>query len=309
MITKPDARKHTASRPVQSVLRALAIVDALAAHPQGATPKGLSAELGLHLSTTYHLLNTLVATGYVARNADSRLFHIGPRIPYLQHLFQQGLAISPGVTPFLSALQQATGETVHLGRLLGNDMVLVAVLPGSRPDAVPAGYVGYSTPAHVTALGLVLLAWSPPDQIASYLERADLTARPPYKATTSDLVRQRLRRIRADGHALDPDDQAPGLVGCVAAPICFADDSVDAAVALLAPIARHERDKARSIAAVLSIARAASEFTVRNSGADNGRDEALTPLSALARQAAWVGARMPIQRSGKRGHRHEEPPD
>lgn len=250
------------------MLRALAIVDALATHPGGATPKTLSADLGLHLSTTYHLLNTLVAAGYASRGAESRLFHLGPRIPYLQHQFQRGLIPDPAVMPLLTALQQATGESVYLVRLLGDDALVLAKLVGGRPDAVQGGFVGYTAPAHLTAVGLVLLAWGTPAWIAEYLKRATLAPEPPIKSSTAAQIRQRLERTRADGYALDPGIMSTGAIGCVAAPIYGPDHTVDTAVSVVVPLTRYYEHKTRLINAVVSVANAASEILV--AGAHDG---------------------------------------
>jgi len=72
---------------LQSATRTLSALDALSHYVDGATAKALSADLGLHLSTTYHLLNTLVAVGYAVRDPISRHFRLGPRIPHLHHAF------------------------------------------------------------------------------------------------------------------------------------------------------------------------------------------------------------------------------
>jgi DNA-binding IclR family transcriptional regulator len=271
------------------VLRALAIVDALAAHPHGATPKTLSSELGIHLSTTYHLLNTLVTSGYVVRDTETRLFQIGPRIPYLQHRFQQGLEPDLGVAPFLAALNETTGDTVHLGRLRGDTTVVVATLAGRRTDAVPAGYVGYAMPAHATALGQVLLARSSPAQRDAYLARADFSARPPLKATTPDQLRLRLESILNQGYAIDPGGQNPPMVGCVAAPICLPDGSAEMAMSVIVPIARYRLEEARLVRVVVSVARAASEFVASGHVDEDGVPDAL--LEYLSR-ADWIGPKI-----------------
>src|SRR5215207_5597483 len=93
---------------LQSASRVLAALDALGRHPEGATPKTVSADLGLHLSTTYHLLNTLVAAGYAVRDPTSRLFRLGPRIPLLYDILVSAVRPAPRLRAFVQAAQQAT---------------------------------------------------------------------------------------------------------------------------------------------------------------------------------------------------------
>ena len=251
---------HPTPQPagLQSVKRALGVLDALARHPDGTTPKGLSAELGLHLSTTYHLLNTLVAAGYVARCPASRLFQLGPRVPGLNHAFLASLRPSPGLLPFLQALQQATGETVHLARLRGDDAIIVALVEGSRPDSVPGGYVGCPLPAHAVAIGRALLAWAPAARTEAYLTRGDLSGYGPFRPSDARALRAELTRLRAAGYAVDPSRGGRGVVGCVAAPVVGVNGEVVEAMSVVAPRKRFEREEAALVAAVLAVTRAAS---------------------------------------------------
>src|SRR5215211_6745044 len=76
----------------RSVHRALGVLEALAARPSGATPKELSQVLGIHLSTSYRLLNTLAAAGYVVRSPRTGLFRLGPRVAYLHHGYLAALS-------------------------------------------------------------------------------------------------------------------------------------------------------------------------------------------------------------------------
>ena len=57
---------------IQSLKRASAILDAVARQPEGIGLAQISAELGLHNSTTFHLVQTLVTLGFLTQLADSR---------------------------------------------------------------------------------------------------------------------------------------------------------------------------------------------------------------------------------------------
>lgn len=83
----------------------MAVLDVLASHPEGQTAKGVAAALGLNVSTVYHLLNSLAAGGFVARDPMTRLFALGPRIPHLHQSFlARGL---PAPTTLLSSTRCA----------------------------------------------------------------------------------------------------------------------------------------------------------------------------------------------------------
>ena len=64
---------------IQSVQRALRLVEAVADLDERAQAKQLARSLGLSLSTTYHLLRTLTFEGYLERRDDGR-YLLGPEL-------------------------------------------------------------------------------------------------------------------------------------------------------------------------------------------------------------------------------------
>ncbi|MGH2617475.1 MAG: IclR family transcriptional regulator, partial [Thermomicrobiales bacterium] len=192
MTTRHDENGPAAER-LHSVRRALAVLEALAVRPGGATPKELGLALGLHLSTCYRLLNTLVATGYVARDPGG-LFRLGSRVAYLHHGYLAALCPPPEAAPFVHALQIATGETAMLHRLEGDDAVTIAIVPGTRPGAIPPGYIGMAAPAHAFAAGRVLLAGLAAPQLEAFLARHVAAPRTPLPGNSADALRTELEQ-------------------------------------------------------------------------------------------------------------------
>ena len=73
-----SAEQHPPRRPsdlVQSVSRALAVLEAVGRGGGALSAKAIARRTGLNLSTTYHLLHTLCWEGYLVRldNGDYRL--------------------------------------------------------------------------------------------------------------------------------------------------------------------------------------------------------------------------------------------
>ena len=250
----------------QSVHRALAVLETMAARPHGATPKELSQALGIHLSTSYRLLNTLVAAGYAVRAPRTGLFRLGPRLAYLHHGYLAALSPADETLAFLHALQMATGETVLLNQLEGDDVVVSAVVAGSRPGSHPPGYVGMAIPAHSVAVGRVLLAWQPAAQIESYLNRhTGAPAFPPFPLLKPDALRAEIERIRMTGYALDLGEGNPEVC-CVAVPISDPTGTVEFAIGIVAPCARFRREESSFVALTLEVARAISALLADSRG-------------------------------------------
>ena len=95
---------------MQSLERAFAILEAIAGSKQPMSLAELSRATGLHTSTTFHLIKTLIVLGYVCQD-DSRRYRIGPR------LFMQAAGAFNEIelvnlaTPHLQRLAEETGET------------------------------------------------------------------------------------------------------------------------------------------------------------------------------------------------------
>ena len=258
------------SDQLHSGRRVLAVLEAIAARPHGATPKELSKALKLHLSTCYRLLNTLLATGYVARSSDG-LFHLGRRLAYLNHRYQASIRPRPEVLALLHALQMATGETAMLMRLEGDDAVATAIVGGTRANAHPGEYVGIAGPAYALAAGRVLLAWLPKAQQEAYLARCDASPPMPwFPRMEADALRQEFTRIRQMGYALDRGDGNPNVC-CLAAPIQDR-SGVTLSVATIAPCPRLLRDETQVRPVLIGVAHAISDVLAALPASSEGGD-------------------------------------
>jgi DNA-binding IclR family transcriptional regulator len=267
---------------LQSVQRALGVLEALAVRPSGATPKQLSQALDLHLSTCYRLLNTLVSAGYATRLPGSGLFRLGPRVAYLNHHFVAATRPPAAVVSFVHALQLATGETTMFAELDGDDIVATEIVLGSRPAALP-GYVGFSAPAHLTVSGRSLLAWLTPAQIEGYIDRQANSSASPFPLTSPGRLRTELNQIRHAGYAVDRCEGHPD-VGRIAAPV-LNQDHVVGSVCIVAPCARFRKEEANLITVILAGARAMSDLLTESSQPTGPANSEL-PEPEAATQAA-----------------------
>lgn len=275
-MAKSEAHPLATGDRIQSVCRALTVLDTLAAIPDGQTAKGVALTAGLTLATTYHLLNTLAAAGYASRDPVSRLFTLGPRIPHLHQAFLARARPTPSTRPFLRALRQTTGTTVTLSCLFGDEAVMVDLIEASDRDG-PAGYIGYALPAHLIAAGRVLLAWAGPGRLATYLKGRYGFSAGPYPAADSDRLTTDLAQIRATGYAVDSGGSHLDIC-CLAAPILLASGEAREAVAIITNRERFQRDEPALRAALLAVTHAASAVAAASNGA------AALPVTPMARE-------------------------
>src|SRR3954468_8065798 len=100
-----------ASRPVASVARALALLDALGASAEGLGVNELARRIGVNASTASRPLATLEAGGVVERAPDAGPYRLGLPLLALADGVLARLDFRDLARPRLRALVTATGET------------------------------------------------------------------------------------------------------------------------------------------------------------------------------------------------------
>ena len=199
---------------VQSVARALDVLEALAAAGKPLGVAELGESTGLPLGTAHRLLQSLHERGYVRRDG-SRKYSLGPSAVRLADGAQDALARS--ARPYLAELVALSGETANLAVRAGDDVVYIAQVPSPHTLRMFAE-VGRHVPPHSTAVGKVLLAALPRHEALGIVRRAGLPARTPATITELDAFAVELDGVTARGWAADDEEQEPG-VRCVAVPV------------------------------------------------------------------------------------------
>ena len=101
------------SKNVQSVDRALGILETLSMDPKGLGVGEISERTQLHKSTVHRLLATLVDKGYVKQNRDNnyqltlKLFELGNKVV-------EELDVIEVAKPYLEEILEVINEVVHL---------------------------------------------------------------------------------------------------------------------------------------------------------------------------------------------------
>jgi IclR family acetate operon transcriptional repressor len=212
----PRARTEGERHNIQSVDRALFLLETIAEAGGEATLTDLSHRTGLNISTCHHLLATLIQRGFAAKVTGRRLYALGPRILYLSHACLQ-VDLPRRAQPYLEEVNRATGETVHLAALQGDDIVMLAVREARHAVRVDTGRTGRMEAPHATSVGKAMLAWLPEDEMRRILAHG-------MKRCTENTITEfpalfeALRHVRRNGYAMDYEEHLPGVI-CVGAAI------------------------------------------------------------------------------------------
>lgn len=242
---------------IRSVLRALSIMELLAHFPRGLTAKEVSRRVGLHLSTTYHLLNTLLEAGYVIKDPETQLFRSSAKIGYTTYGTASPAQLVRHLTPHVHALQEATQETAYLSIWDGNNIVLSAIVESALSVRVKVLTVGYSEGNHAMALGKAILAYLPERDLKAYLTIRGMPAYTENTCTDPQELKHVLARVRQLGYSLDIEEFLPDVC-CIGAPIFDTEKRIAASIAISLPRARYDKHHLALVPKVRQAAAAAS---------------------------------------------------
>ncbi len=207
-----------ANRTIQSVDRALDLLEVLSASGAELGLGEIASRSGLNSSTCHHLLSTLVARGYIGRNPRRRTYFLGTKILEISsHRVRQFNLIEVAM-PELRRLNQLTRETVHLAVMQGHDLTTLAKLDSTHPIRVAADCSGKANAAHATATGKAILAWLPETEIARVIAEKGLRAFTDRTITNIADLMEGLRHVRRNGYAMDHEEFQPGVI-CIGAAI------------------------------------------------------------------------------------------
>lgn len=226
-------KRDPAHYAIQSLDRA---IDILEAFQSGEAVRGvaeLARELDLPRATVHRLLAALASRGFLIQDDPAGKYRLGLKLFELGSVVADSLDVRRVARPHLLHLMKETGETAHLVVLDGIDIVFVDKVETDNPFRM-VSVIGGRLPACFSGSGKALLAQLPDEELIRRLESLSLEDR--------SALLDRLRRIRAQGWAMDDQETQAGL-RCVGTVVR---DHVGAAIAGLSvsgPIVRLSDDR------------------------------------------------------------------
>lgn len=205
----------TPGSPVSMIERMTLVLDAFDGASARLTLQDIVARSGLPRSTAHRILDQLVRLRWLEHRGGD--YGLGLRALELGGLAVAHNSLRESTVPLLHDLHVRTRTTVHLWVLDRLDVVCLDKLSGRSGTALPTR-VGGRLPAHATAAGKAILAWTDPRQVDATM-RGRLTSRTPRTLPTMEALEQELAKVRARGGlAYDREESCSGVT-CVAAPL------------------------------------------------------------------------------------------
>lgn len=154
---------------------------------------------GLAPSTAHRLVAELEREGLLERMPD-RSYRLGVRLWEFASRTPGALGLRELARPWLGAVHARVRQHTQLGVLAGRDVLFIERM-STRDAVVNATLIGGRIPLPISSSGLVLLAHAG-DALVDEVVDAGWPILTPHTIRGGDELRERLRRVRADGFAV-----------------------------------------------------------------------------------------------------------
>jgi DNA-binding IclR family transcriptional regulator len=221
---------------IQALQRGMKVLDALLESRTPLSLEQICTYTGLPKSTAFRVIVNLLQGGYLTETEEG--YWLGLKMLRFGALVEEKLDLTQLARPFLVRLRNQADETVHLA-VLDDDLRVVYLekLPTQQAVGLMVSRIGSTAPMHGTALGKVMAAFRPEDEISQWIRRDGLKALTHATITDESALLRELREIRSRGYAVD-NGEFEVSVRCVAAPIQDRTGDVIAAVSISGPDSR-----------------------------------------------------------------------
>ncbi|MDQ4115345.1 MAG: IclR family transcriptional regulator [Actinomycetota bacterium] len=227
-----------AVRHVESVQRAIAVLDVVAQAGGDLGTNEIARRSGVNVSTASRLLATLVHGGLLQYVPSTGRYRMGIRILQLASAAREGLELRDLVRPHLEDLAAATGETVTLSVPGERDVSTVDVV-ASDSSVRSVAAIGLTSAPHATAVGKVYLAHGGP------LPDGELRAFTAHTVTDRAALAREIDRVARRGWAEAVREREPELTG-IAVPVLDVGRRLVAVLGVQGPATRFGPDAVRA---------------------------------------------------------------
>ena len=216
-----------------------------------------ATRLKIAKSSAHDLMSSLAQLGFLNRTDENR-YRLGWRLVTLSETLLATTELRKEAHPVMEELAAQYQETIHLAVLDGTQAVYVDKLEGKQAVRVELTSLGARLYAHCSALGKVLLAYSPEEDVKRIIQTAGLPSFTPNTITDESELAQALAKIRKQGYAYDLEEILLDLC-CVGAPIYNHTGQVIAAISMSIPAYRFRRSQTEYRDAIVRAAKSISE--------------------------------------------------
>lgn len=226
-----DGKPTTSSSFVKSADRVLRILLYLAHQAMPTPTMALARECDIPKSSTHHLLNMMLEHHFVTYYEEERAWGLGVAAFEIGSAYLRSRPLQRLGRQRLVALTSQTRKTSHLAILHGVDVLYIDKEEPPRDVPRLITEVGVRLPAHLTSVGIAILANLPTQQVRALYDNHQLVNRTGVGPRDLRELLPILKKVREIGYAYDMQMTTPGVC-CVAAPVFTRDGLPTAALGI-----------------------------------------------------------------------------
>lgn len=208
----------------------------------------LAKRLHLAKSTVHRLATTLVSEGLLEQNSENGRYRLGINLFIMGTLVRRRLEVSNTAQPFLMALREKTGETIHLAVINETNIMFLFSLESNQSIRMKS-YIGTLKPAFCTCEGRAMVAFGGNELINRVLQSGLVPRTAKTLLDPAELLKM-FANVRQQGYAIDDEESEQDMRG-IGAPLRDSSGQVVAAIGICGPSQRLTLKKLRSLAPVL----------------------------------------------------------
>ncbi len=233
---------------ITALQRGLRLLNFFANAEKGLTASQVAKISGLPVSTVHRFLVNLESSSFL-NCSDVGVYHLGLGCFSLGQAALAQLDIRRLSLPYLQKLNQQTRETVHLTVRHGLAAVYVEKLDSSEPLRIYSR-IGAAVPLYCSAVGKVLLAYMPPQELANIIPQLELKRMSANTIGSIQKLQTHLQKVRRNGYACDLEENEPHI-RCIAAPVWDHSGVVNASLSISGPSVRMSMTRLRELAPLI----------------------------------------------------------
>lgn len=200
---------------VPNIARALQILEYLARENSEASIPELTRIFGIPKNSVFRIMKSLEASGFVCENA--RKYNVTPRLLYLGYSGINKKGLVESALDEMKALRDDVNETVMIGNLLGNSIVILEQMPAFEHIKFTTD-IGARVAVQASAPGKAIIAFLPEDERNILLNHITFTRYTDNTLPSKNAIQDEIEVVKQDGYSLDRGEEVSGIL-CVAAPV------------------------------------------------------------------------------------------
>lgn len=235
----------TSDNNVQSIDRALDIIEVLSQENDGLGVTEIASRIGLPKSTAHRIIATMAERGYLSRT-DKGVYKIGLKLIEAVSCYINSLELQTEARPYVAQITAELGLTSHLGVLDGDQVVYIEKMDVFS-NVRMYSQIGVRVHAYSCSLGKCLLSNFSANQIRKIMANCSFMRFTKKTLGSVDELLADLDKVRSRGWAID-DEEAEIGHRCIGAPIYDYRGDIIAAISASGPTSILTEDRIESVA-------------------------------------------------------------